>query len=325
MAENEWQMALALLQAGWNDPAWVYAFVQIGTLAVFLVAAIRAVRLSRARLLELATAFAFGLLLEEGDMLIFRTYRYSEHWFAFHLVPPAIAMSWALIIASAMNISDALGIDERLAPITDAIWAILLDLALDAVAIRLGMWTWTIPLDAGWFGVPYGNFYAWLFVATSFSFFTRRVRRRARNHGARESLWQGAAPFMAYAGLLVAIAPYAFLQATLFGRSQNNGTLFAVTLAVFVLLTAIALMRRGAPREPADAFLASVRWLIHLYFLWALLGINLQIRLPVLLYLSLAMLAVELGLTARTHTSQRIATKQFPDIIPALTEKRIGG
>ncbi|MBI3915241.1 MAG: carotenoid biosynthesis protein [Chloroflexi bacterium] len=289
------------LQSLWNDLDWVYAFVQIGVLAVFLIAAIRAARHSPARLLELFTAFAFGLLLEEGDIIIFQTYRYDAHWFRFDLVPPAIAMSWALIIASAMNISDALGIDERLAPIADAVWAILLDLALDAVAIRLNLWTWTIPLDQGWFGVPYGNFYAWLFVAASFSFVTRWVRRRAATRGARQSLWQGGAPFAAYAGLLVSIVPYSFLQSIIFRRSQTDGTLFAIALLVFALLTLRALMRRGTPREPADSFLAAVRYLIHLYFLWALLGIGLHLQFPILLWVSLAMLAIEVALAAQTH------------------------
>jgi len=289
------------LQSLWNDAAWVYAFVQIGVLAVFLIAAIRAARHSGARLLELSTAFAFGLLLEEGDILIFQTYRYAEHWFRFDLVPPAIGMAWALIIVSAMNISDALGIDEKIAPLADAVWAILLDLALDVVAIRLGMWTWTIQLDQGWFGVPYGNFYAWLFVAASFSFITRRVRRRAQNRGARQSLWQGIAPVVAFIGLLASIVPYAFLQARLFQRSENNGTLFVLTMAAFLLATLFALTKRGAAREPADAFLTSVRYLIHLYFLWALLGIGLHSQYPILLWLSLAMLAIEIALTAFTH------------------------
>ena len=67
----------------------------------------------------------------------------------------------------------------------DAVWAILLDLALDAVAIRLGLWTWTIRADEGWFGVPWGNFFAWLMVAFWFAFFTRIVRAGLLNDGSR--------------------------------------------------------------------------------------------------------------------------------------------
>src|SRR5512142_1861922 len=157
----------------WVDPTWLYAIVQLGVLAVFLGAAYRAWRYSSGRFLELLSAVFFGLLLEEADIIIFQTYRYDPHWFAIDLVPPAIALCWAMIISSAMNISDSFGIDERVAPFADAVWVIILDLALDAVAIRLGMWRWTIPLDKDWFGVPYSNFFAWLWVAAAFSYFKR--------------------------------------------------------------------------------------------------------------------------------------------------------
>jgi uncharacterized membrane protein len=160
-----------LMPNEFSDLNSLYLTLQISILALFLIAIYRASRVSRPRVFELITAFIFGLLLEEGDILTFKTYHYDPHWVLLDQVPPAIALCWALIIASAMNFSDALGIDERIAPFTDALWAILLDLSLDAVAIRLGFWTWTTtPLTGGWFGVPWGNFYAWLGVAASFPF-----------------------------------------------------------------------------------------------------------------------------------------------------------
>ena len=89
---------------------------------------------------------------------------YNANWFLVGDVPVAIALTWALIIAGAMNMTVALGIrdagSEELAagnikrettgatkrlewivrglpaPMADAGWAILLDLALDAVAIH---------------------------------------------------------------------------------------------------------------------------------------------------------------------------------------------
>lgn len=288
----------------WNDPSLFYTFVQIGVLTAFLIAAYRATRRNSARVLELFTAVAFGLLLEEGDILIFRTYRYDPHWFAFDLVPPAIAMTWALIITSAMNLSDAMGIDDRIAPLADALWAILLDLSLDAVAIRLGMWRWTIPLDAGWFGVPYGNFYAWLWVAASFSFFTRGVRRRVATHGARQALWQGIVPFIAYVGLLAALVPYAALQRLYFRQVGSDGVLFGIALAAFCLVAFRGVTGSRAPRESPDNFLAATRYLIHLYFLWALLAAGIAVQLPPLLFISLAMLALETLLVVHVYRAQ---------------------
>lgn len=283
------------LNAFWNDPSWFYTIVQIGVLTVFLIAAFRAAQHNGARVLELFTACAFGLLLEEGDILIFKTYRYDPHWLSFDLVPPAIALTWALIITSAMNLSDAMGIDDRIAPLADALWAILLDLSLDAVAIRLGMWRWTIPLDAGWFGVPYGNFYAWLWVAASFSFFTRWVRRRGA------ALWQGIVPFVAYAGLLASLAPYAVLQRLFFRQAGSDGVLFGIALGVFCLVAFRGVIRSRVPREAPDSFLAATRYLIHLCFLWALLATGIAVQLPPLLFVSLAMLALETLLVVLVH------------------------
>lgn len=53
----------------------------------------------------------------------------------------------------------------------------LLDLSLDAIAIRRGYWQWNFPLNAGWFGVPAGNLYAWMFVVFFFFLLCRFVRR----------------------------------------------------------------------------------------------------------------------------------------------------
>ena len=80
-----------------------------------------------------------------------------------------------------MRITDALGVRRRYAPVVDSVLAISLDLAFDAIAIRMGLWTWVgIDPGDGWFGVPYGNFYAWLFVTLGFSLLTRWLRDAAR-------------------------------------------------------------------------------------------------------------------------------------------------
>src|SRR6266704_834612 len=52
--------------------------------------------------------------------------------------------------------------------------ALTIDLSMDAIAIRLGFWTWR---QAGpWFGVPLGNFYAWFIVVFGFSLLLRLGR-----------------------------------------------------------------------------------------------------------------------------------------------------
>src|SRR5437588_3617032 len=110
------------------DP--LYVVLELGAATFFVWAAIAALRRGRLPFLELLSAATFGILLEEGDQLIFETYHYSPHFLlTVDRAPLVIGLTWALIIAGAMRITDALGVRRRYAPFVDAILAISLDLA----------------------------------------------------------------------------------------------------------------------------------------------------------------------------------------------------
>jgi hypothetical protein len=307
-------------------PPFGYAFLQIGIAVTFGIAAMRAWRHSRARFVELITAFLFGLLLEQGDIFLFGTYRYDPHWVLLGDVPVAIALTWAMIIAGALNMTDALGIRDVSsvpragfwtwlarglpAPMADAVWAILLDLALDAVAIRLGLWTWTIRADEGWFGVPWGNFFAWLFVAFWFSFFTRLVRARngaGFQNPSRFAQWF--VPFLAFGGLILTLVPFVAIENTAAlpfvpddASSYNNAVwvIFAATFVLFVGATLWGMFRAVCiARESVDHWLLFVRLSIHVLFLLALLGAGIVWDAPLLFAVAAGMLGIELLLTRR--------------------------
>lgn len=316
-----------------NSPQFWYAFLQLGVIVTFYIAAFRAWKHSRARFVELLTAFLFGLLLEQGDIFLFGTYRYNENWILLGDVPIAIALTWALIIAGAMNITDALGIGETTddrpqttddrkrvrrplsavltASMADAVWAILLDLAIDAIAIRLGLWTWTIRADEGWFGVPWGNFFAWLFVAFWFSFFTRLARaksgtRISQKNGFLISQWF--VPLLAFLALIATLIPFVAIENTAAlpfvpdnAQVYNNNVwlIFALTFALFVGVTWWALLKQRAPRENIDHWLLLTRWVIHFLFLAALLATGIYLDAPLLLVVACVMLGVEIVLTWR--------------------------
>src|SRR3712207_6757422 len=111
-----------------------YLFLEIGTLALFALTIWHALQRGRALLLELLSAVIYGILLEWGDMAIFKTYSYSQDfWFALGPVPIIIGLCWGCIIYGAMAYSDQLGLPIWAAPFADALWAIVLDLAFDAV------------------------------------------------------------------------------------------------------------------------------------------------------------------------------------------------
>ena len=263
----------------------------------------------RQRVVELLSAVGFGLLLEQGDIAIFGSYTYNPLFFLrIGAVPIAIALVWALVITSSMFMSDAIGVPPRIAPISDAMLTILLDLSVDAIAIRQGLWHWNIPPDQGFFGVPAGNYYGWLFVAFGFSAWTRLVRGSHR----RGAPWlQWLVPLPAYLTLLAAFVPFIVVQDSFFGGRGGGFPPLLLTLALFGSVTARQVMRsRGNLPGPWSLSLLP-RLAVHLYFLATGVVLGIFERLPVLLGPALAMLILELSL--RT-AARRVRLRADPSI-----------
>src|SRR5918999_76497 len=258
------------------DP--LYLLLEVAAAGFFALAAWLALRRGRLPFLELISAAMFGLLLEEGDQLIFETYHYADQWvLAIDRAPVVIGLTWALIIAGAMRLTDALGVRRRYAPFVDALLAISLDLAFDAVAIRMGLWTWRDigPTD-GWFGVPAGNFYAWLFVTLGFSLATRWLRDAAARRRSLDWL-QLLVPLPAYAVLLLGLVPFIVIKPLVDSAPGGGLAIFAATLLAFCAVAAWGVWGpdRIAPNGQRTAILDlrlafATRLAIHLYFLGAL-------------------------------------------------------
>jgi hypothetical protein len=287
----------------------LYLALEFGAASFFVLAAWLAFRRGRLPFLELASAATFGLLLEEGDQLIFETYHYADEFIiSIDRAPLVIGLTWAVIIAGSMRITDALGVRRRYAPVVDSVLAIMLDLAFDAVAIRMGLWTWRgVGADEGWFGVPAGNFYAWLFVTFAFSIVTRWIRDRAPERPGLE--WaQLLVPIPAFVILLFSLVPFSLLKPLVDSDVGGGLSLFAVALAAFVAIAAWATWGPGRERpDGASAAILDIRLAfftrlgIHLFFLAALVGTGLAGREPVLVAAALLMLALEAPLAVLVH------------------------
>lgn len=284
------------------DP--LYVLLEVGAASFFVLAAWLALRRGRLPFLELISAAMFGLLLEEGDQLIFETYHYADAWvLQLDRAPLVIGLTWALIIAGAMRITDALGVRRRWAPFVDSVLAISLDLAFDAIAIRLGLWTWrgVGPTD-GWFGVPAGNFYAWLFVIWAFSFVSRWLRDAARERP-RLELAQLLVPIPAFVIFLFTLVPFSVVKPLIDSTLGGGLILFVIALAGFLAAAAWGVFgpNRGQPDGSSTAILDlrlafATRLAVHGFFLVALLVIGLATREPVLLGVSLLLIAAEVPL-----------------------------
>ena len=101
-----------------------YLLLEISASAFFIGAALAALRRGRLPFLELISAATFGILLEEGDQLDLPDVPLLprlDRW-TIDRAPVVIGLTWALIIAGAMRLTDALGVRRRYAPFVDACW-----------------------------------------------------------------------------------------------------------------------------------------------------------------------------------------------------------
>ncbi len=252
---------------------WIGHAIELSALALFLWAFAEMHKRGSGFAQELLVAAAYGWILEVFDMMIFGSYHYGPlTWAWLGHVPIYIPLLWATIIHSSMELSDRSGIPEWARPALDGLLAVLIDLAIDAIAIRLGLWSWRIPLNEGWFGVPAGNLCAWMWVAVWYSGVTRFVRGRIEKRG--EPSWhRWLVPVVAYPGLLASLIAIGFLGDSIGLRTPNQRLwLFAMHGVVFSLLVAYAArQRRAAVSSPLSPSLLWSRWVMHGSFLllWA--------------------------------------------------------
>ncbi len=243
---------------------------------------------------DLATAALYGWLLEALDMRIFGSYRYTgATWLWMGAVPLYIPLLWSLVLHSSIALSDRSGLPVWARPFLDGLLAVLIDLSVDAVAIRAGLWSWGLPLNAGWFGVPAGNLCAWMWVAAWYGGILRIVRGRIAAHG--EPAWhRWLVPAVAYTGLLVSLMGIGVLGQALglLAPAQRLG-LFAGHVAGFAALVVAAWRRRAAAARPVPSSLLASRWLMHASFASLAAALGVWRAAPALLAASAAALLIE--------------------------------
>ncbi|HVR70853.1 MAG TPA: carotenoid biosynthesis protein [Vicinamibacteria bacterium] len=145
-------------------PAWAHELLLApAVLALAVVHARRALGLPRA-LVEAGVLTLYGYALEWIAIRAFRAHDYAGAW---HVapggVPVAVAAVWASVILCTLTLAARLGLRTaggRAA--AAALVALSLDLLMEPVAVRLGLWRWTPP--GAWLGVPLGNFVGWAVI-----------------------------------------------------------------------------------------------------------------------------------------------------------------
>lgn len=236
----------------------------------------------RDRLALLATATVYGVILEQLVILRFERYVYSLSDFLLTLgdVPLVIGFGWGAIIYSGIVLGGTVGLSDGARPAFVGLYALHVDLAIDAVAIRVPFWSWLPP--GVWFGVPLGNFLGWFLVATLFAAAWLWLRDRVRSR----VVLGLAAVALALVGLVAGLEAWDAVATTLPRRVAVLGGLLVVAAAVVA--------REGFDARTPDPRIAAVPLLYHGFYLGYLLALGMYRETPALLAVSGAMIAVSL-------------------------------
>jgi carotenoid biosynthesis protein len=245
--------------------------------------------------LRLFAGILYGVLLELATIRQLHAYQYGEFLIMVLDVPLCVGIAWGCILYSAMEFSDASSVPYWARPILDGLLALNIDLALDAVAIRLGFWDWGQGLKFQYFGVPYANFWAWFWVVFSFSLGYRFLAHR------EDWIVRWLSPLIALIFGLVGVLGANVIIA--FEVPFEDHKLFvAVSLSLALIL--IATMRPQFYVKPVPALVFWIPFLTHAYILIAGLISGVILNPPFLLLIGLVMIVV--GFYLHWQTLQHI-------------------
>jgi hypothetical protein len=252
---------------------------------LFVLCFIHAWRAGMEVVWRLVAGVLFGVLLEYGTIQQLHSYSYGRFLIMLGDVPLPIGVAWGCIVYSARLFSEASSLVEWARPVLDTLFALNIDLSMDTIAIRLGFWNWAINLHSQFFGVPYGNFWAWFWVVFSFSAGLRLVL--TLKHPLRTWL----APLGAViTGLAVVFLTNQFIYAI----SNLSYTLY-ILLVTLVLAGALLLVILLRPRLIEKAAPAPATWVplsFHAFFLLAGAISGIYFRNSALLLVSLLMASI---------------------------------
>ncbi|HET7292837.1 MAG TPA: carotenoid biosynthesis protein [Vicinamibacteria bacterium] len=216
--------------------------------AVALAQAARALGLRRASL-ELLALVAYGYALERVAILVFASHEYGPAWRAAPGgVPLAVAVGWAAVILGSAAAAWRLGLCTPLALAAGAaLVGVTLDLLIEPVAVRAGLWRWTPP--GPWLGVPVGNFVGWAVIVGVYVYGAERAGdARSEVQRAAHRIGLGAVAILALVGVGLLWTRIGAERAFAGGR--------AAAVAGVTLLPLLALARREPPARAAAGLAA---------------------------------------------------------------------
>lgn len=190
-------------------------------------------------------------------------YEYSRafFWILPGGVPAWVPVGWGTMVFAASFVANQTGLVWWTRPFGAALLALLLDIALDPLAVALGFWRWT-PGDS-FYGVTWNNFTGWLIIVSSYSLVVEIMYRRwlkkprpVQRVALLEFLIPFGAMLPAFALCIVVHLILEYVPKKLgFDSATLRGATFAACLAVVVVMVAYCLPRTSRHLKPEAAAL----------------------------------------------------------------------
>lgn len=309
------------------DVFWIRVVSQLGVYITFVAYLLWTGRQGRRAWIPFLGTVLYALVFEHFNMLRYAHSRGGYHYhplswlFVLGDVPLYIPLAWAFIVATSRSLSDHLVRTGWRKPFCDALLALLIDVSLDVVAIRLRFWFWHgVGQNDGFFGVPADNFLGWLLVTFTFCALTRWLWSGARLPArplSRQLLTQWIlVPLVAYAAYL-GIEAVVHLGYVLCHATTLHAQFYVLTGVLVVFLLAALPIGERVESEPEGGIVATGdgRWhtvalhgprqIFHLFGILGLTCVPFALRSPALWVVTFVVWTLEGVLAWRVHVVSR--------------------
>ncbi|MCK5490657.1 MAG: carotenoid biosynthesis protein [Candidatus Pacebacteria bacterium] len=258
----------------------------------------------------LILAVLYGVILEVLNVHMSGLYSYGEEFMVqIYDVPLAIGLGWGVIYYISHKSAQNYDLKWWQIPLFMSLIALSIDLVVDVVAIRLGFWSWQIPFNQEWFGVPYDNLFGWMAVIWTFSFFINLSRQNFLSKKLSKVIKYSSviiSPFL----LAFQIVSYTILSAVISGKFTLNEVvalysrhdysyayypevqiakayiLFGMVILLVLYLTKEIYINRDKIVAEANFPTFSILIFIHFFFLASIFTEGIYKQLPIIVFIS---------------------------------------
>ncbi len=265
--------------------------VEIGVIALYTFCLIYVIRRDRKMLPFFISSTFYAIIFE--NMNIFLSYNsvggyyYNSNFkFFIHHVPLFVVLAWSVIIYTSLKIASSLNLKKQSIPFVAALLVLLVDLAIDVIAIRLRYWFWFgYSFKDGYFGVPANNFIGWLLVSFTWFYFEQKFNLK------RIWLKYTFLPIISYLTFLLLFIFITIVEAFLVLNKTQEFLILGYLLIIF-----LAQIKRGEGGGSKDKIIYLFRLPFYAFGLFFLLKERMYEESVLLVFLSIIFTAVEIAL-----------------------------